>query len=182
MNTLCWVLSLDQIGVGGQALKWIESFLTGRMQQVVVNACSSLWAPVTSGRLWVTHMNFGGCRCWLQQMWHWNTVITWLYVDSSHHHLLLEHIYLTFFFLFTSNCPRLLNEYETCVPVSSPKDKNKSYNYRIVLGKQPYLRMHPHPYFGCSVVWAVLCVTTHHERLKIFNKFMSSWVIFIFNW
>ena len=88
---------------------------------------------------------------------------------------------LDFFFLFTSNCPRLLNEYETCVPVSSLKAKNKSYNYRIVLGKHPYLRMHPRPYFGCSVVWAVLCVTTHHERLKIFNKFMSSWVIFIFD-
>ena len=61
-----------------------------------------------------------------------------IYADSSHHHLLLEHIYLTFWVFFTSNCHRLLNKFETCVLVSSPKDKNKSYNYYIALGKCPY--------------------------------------------
>ena len=39
----------NHIGVTGQVLKWIESFLTGRMQQVVVNGCFCSWTLVTSG-------------------------------------------------------------------------------------------------------------------------------------
>ena len=42
------LIKLDHIAVRGQVLKWIESFLTGRLQRVV-NGHSSSWAPVTSG-------------------------------------------------------------------------------------------------------------------------------------
>ena len=35
------LINLDHIGVRGQVLKWIESFLTGRLQRVVVNGHSS---------------------------------------------------------------------------------------------------------------------------------------------
>ena len=48
---------------------------------------------------------------------------------SSLHHSLLEPIYLIFWGYFTSICPRLLNEYKTCVPVFPQKHKNTSYNY-----------------------------------------------------
>ena len=43
------LIKRDHIGVRGQVLKWVESFLTGRLQRVVVNGHSSSWAPVTSG-------------------------------------------------------------------------------------------------------------------------------------
>ena len=43
------LIKLNHIGVRGQVLKWIESFLTRRMQRVVVNGCFSSWIPVTSG-------------------------------------------------------------------------------------------------------------------------------------
>ena len=43
------LIKLNHIGVRDQVLKWIESFLIGRMQRVVVNGRSSPWASVTSG-------------------------------------------------------------------------------------------------------------------------------------
>ena len=43
------LIKLNHIEVRDQVLKWTESFLTGRMQQVVVNGCFSSWTPVTSG-------------------------------------------------------------------------------------------------------------------------------------
>ena len=36
-------------GIGGKTLKWIDSFLCFRQQQVVVNGVKSDWAPVLSG-------------------------------------------------------------------------------------------------------------------------------------
>ena len=36
-------------GIGGNTLKWIDSFLCFRQQRVVVNAIKSDWAPVLSG-------------------------------------------------------------------------------------------------------------------------------------
>ena len=36
-------------GIAEQVIKWIEAFLSGRKQQVVVNGHHSGWAPVTSG-------------------------------------------------------------------------------------------------------------------------------------
>ena len=67
-------------------------------------------------------MNFGCCRCWLQQIWS-------VCVGASLHHSALEPIYLIFWGHLTSICPRLLNEYKTCVPVFPQKDKNTSYNH-----------------------------------------------------
>ena len=40
---------LQMYGVSGKVLQWIEAFLTGRKQQVVVRGQASLWAPVSSG-------------------------------------------------------------------------------------------------------------------------------------
>ena len=36
-------------GIHGCILNWIQDFLNGRSQQVIVNGCTSSWAPVTSG-------------------------------------------------------------------------------------------------------------------------------------
>jgi len=43
------LLKLDCIGVRGNLLRWIQAFLVSRRQRVVVNGCSSNWAPVSSG-------------------------------------------------------------------------------------------------------------------------------------
>ena len=40
---------LFSYGIGGKALKWIDSFLCFRQQRVVVNGVKSDWAPVLSG-------------------------------------------------------------------------------------------------------------------------------------
>ena len=40
---------LCSYGIGGKTLKWIDSFLCFRQQQVVVNGVKSDWAPVLSG-------------------------------------------------------------------------------------------------------------------------------------
>ena len=40
---------LSAYGIGGQAHKWIESFLTGRTQRVKVDSATSGWRKVTSG-------------------------------------------------------------------------------------------------------------------------------------
>ena len=40
---------LFDCGIGGKTLKWIDSFLCYRQQQVVVNGANSDWAPVLSG-------------------------------------------------------------------------------------------------------------------------------------
>ena len=36
-------------GIQGSTLTWIRSFLTGRLQRVVVNGADSSWSQVTSG-------------------------------------------------------------------------------------------------------------------------------------
>ena len=46
-HTLLYKLS--QMGIGGKILKWIDSFLSGRYQQVVINGVSSEPAKVLSG-------------------------------------------------------------------------------------------------------------------------------------
>ena len=43
------LLKLKSIGVDGKLLKWIEQWITGREQSVVVNAERSKWHPVLSG-------------------------------------------------------------------------------------------------------------------------------------
>ena len=40
---------LRALGVGGEVARWIENWLSGRRQRVVVNGSSSEWSPVTSG-------------------------------------------------------------------------------------------------------------------------------------
>ena len=40
---------IQAYGVAGNLLRWIEAFLSGRKQQVVVSGCHSQWSPVTSG-------------------------------------------------------------------------------------------------------------------------------------
>ena len=40
---------LHLFGVGGQLLKWLESYLSNRLQRVVINGGTSDWLPVTSG-------------------------------------------------------------------------------------------------------------------------------------
>ena len=40
---------LFSYGIGGKTLKWIDSFLCFRQQQVIVNGVKSDWAPVLSG-------------------------------------------------------------------------------------------------------------------------------------
>ena len=42
-------LKLDFSGIRGKTLQWINNFLTGRMQSVVVNGAHSKWYAVTSG-------------------------------------------------------------------------------------------------------------------------------------
>ena len=36
-------------GMGGKLLEWIQAFLNGRRQRVVINGVSSDWVPVSSG-------------------------------------------------------------------------------------------------------------------------------------
>jgi len=43
------VLKLKDMGIGGEIAQWIESWLEGRKQRVVLNGCSSDWVEVTSG-------------------------------------------------------------------------------------------------------------------------------------
>ena len=43
------MLKLEQHGISGQVLQWIQSWLTGRQQRVVLNGSVSEWMPVTSG-------------------------------------------------------------------------------------------------------------------------------------
>ena len=40
---------LEAYGVRGKLLRWIEAFLVGRKQRVVIQGSKSAWAPVTSG-------------------------------------------------------------------------------------------------------------------------------------
>ena len=40
---------LKTYGITGKLLKWIENWLSGRKQRVVINGCSSNWINVTSG-------------------------------------------------------------------------------------------------------------------------------------
>ena len=40
---------LRAMGIGGEVARWIENWLSGRRQRVVVNGSSSGWSPVTSG-------------------------------------------------------------------------------------------------------------------------------------
>ena len=42
-------VKLDHYGIRGKTLTWIQSFLSGREQCVVVNGTKSKWSPVTSG-------------------------------------------------------------------------------------------------------------------------------------
>lgn len=43
------LLKLDNIGIRGSLLRWIDSFLKNRQQRVVINNTSSSWETVTSG-------------------------------------------------------------------------------------------------------------------------------------
>jgi len=43
------LLKVRSLGFGGCVLRWIESWLSGRRQRVMVNGVASGWAPVTSG-------------------------------------------------------------------------------------------------------------------------------------
>ena len=43
------LLKKESYGINGHILKWIEGFLIGRQQQVVVNGSTSKWHPVSSG-------------------------------------------------------------------------------------------------------------------------------------
>ena len=40
---------ISAMGVGGNVLRWIEAWLSGRKQRVCINQAKSEWAPVTSG-------------------------------------------------------------------------------------------------------------------------------------
>ena len=40
---------LAAVGIGGQVLQWIKTWLTDRKQRVVLNGCASEWLPVLSG-------------------------------------------------------------------------------------------------------------------------------------
>ena len=42
-------MKLNNIGIRGPLQKWIEAFLSGRRQGVVVEGYHSTWTPVTSG-------------------------------------------------------------------------------------------------------------------------------------
>ena len=43
------LLKLKSYGIGGNLLSWINSFLTGRLQQVILNSVYSEWSSVVSG-------------------------------------------------------------------------------------------------------------------------------------
>ena len=43
------VLKMEQLGISGNVLRWIQGWLTGRQQRVVLNGSASEWMPVTSG-------------------------------------------------------------------------------------------------------------------------------------
>ena len=43
------IFKLKQIGVGGQLLRWIESYLTNRRQRVIVNGQFSEWVSISAG-------------------------------------------------------------------------------------------------------------------------------------
>ena len=43
------LLKLERLGVPGNVLKWISSFLSNRSQRVVINGQSSEWTDVSSG-------------------------------------------------------------------------------------------------------------------------------------
>ena len=45
----CLLFKLNQMGITGNALKWIESYLSDIFQRVVVNGCSSQWLYTNSG-------------------------------------------------------------------------------------------------------------------------------------
>ena len=40
---------LGSFGISGNLVKWIEDYLSGRLQRVVINGCSSSWSLITSG-------------------------------------------------------------------------------------------------------------------------------------
>ena len=40
---------MEMHGISGKVVSWIQSWLTGRMQRVVLNGSASEWRPVTSG-------------------------------------------------------------------------------------------------------------------------------------
>ena len=40
---------LNAYGISGNLLSWLTNYLSGRVQQVVLEGASSQWAPVTSG-------------------------------------------------------------------------------------------------------------------------------------
>ena len=43
------LLKLNSFGIKGNLLRWIQKWLHGREQRVVINGCSSVWKNVTSG-------------------------------------------------------------------------------------------------------------------------------------
>ena len=43
------LLKLEALGIAGKVLNWIQSWLTGRLQRVVLNGSASDWMPVLSG-------------------------------------------------------------------------------------------------------------------------------------
>jgi len=43
------LLKVRDMGIGGEVAQWIENWLEGRKQRVVLNGCSSDWVDVTSG-------------------------------------------------------------------------------------------------------------------------------------
>ena len=43
------IKQINSFGIEGNAIKWLEAFLTGRKQKVRVNGAESAWAPVISG-------------------------------------------------------------------------------------------------------------------------------------
>ena len=45
----CLCYKLSSYGIRGGTLSWIENFLTGRLQQVIINGCSSNCTNVISG-------------------------------------------------------------------------------------------------------------------------------------
>ena len=43
------IMKLNAMGIKGKTLHWIENWLSGRLQRVVINGVTSSWAPVISG-------------------------------------------------------------------------------------------------------------------------------------